>query len=288
VTLRGPELRRAARVLATWLAMSLLLGALGARGARAGLGESAAQLGRQLAELPELTASASALRLNGETVYVASRTTEEPLERVLDRLQGTCRVATRELLADVIGPSDRDGPGYELFSHRTAGEGMVACLVPEARDRDTGLVERLRRFAATQDLAALGSLRYLYARRTPAGRTHVVVAWTEGSFRVDRLVAPGEKEPPGRDPDDAGRPPRSTRLLHAEIADAAPELWVYRLADAPALALDRYQAQLLSRGWRAVAVPRPLTRGYDRSGSELLVMAIAQGPGSELGVVRSR
>jgi hypothetical protein len=256
--------------IAAAVAVVALLTALVARA-----GEGALGFGRQLESLEGLTGGAQTLRLNGEALQLAATNVDQSLDEVMDGLRAECRGATHELL----------GSAWDQIFHQTDTEGMVACLVPEA---GSTLLERLQRFADTQDLAALGSLRYLYARRTPAGRTHVVAAWTERSFRIDRVIPPDGSDPPGVDPEGAGRPPRSSRLLQAEVEGAPHRLWIYASADEPDAALDAYGAELSRRGWQRVALSEERVRSYRRPGIDLLITANESDRGSEIGIVESR
>lgn len=63
-------------------------------------------------------------------------------------------------------------------------EGVVLCLVSsESSGRE--LASALEAFTRTQDLGALGKMRYAYAKKTASG-THVLAAWTDEHFALGK------------------------------------------------------------------------------------------------------
>jgi hypothetical protein len=152
------------------------------------------------------------------------------------------------------------------------GEGVILCL---AKNGAASAVDALRAFGETMDLGALGKLRYVYARPDGAGRTHVLTVWTEGSFRVGRLLSEAE----GRVPEDTHlvpRPPASRFLFDARIRETQYGVRVYRTDVAVADVAAFYDEAMARRGWDIVKPPVPggETRGYSNEGVVVVMGAL--------------
>jgi hypothetical protein len=162
----------------------------------------------------------------------------------------------------------------------------------QRKDRPTlPLNQRLRQFATSGDLGKVGLLRYAYAKRTSAGRTHVITSWTDGAFHVFNLAPVDGSEPPGSDPPHVTRPKGAKRLLSAEIEGTPHSVRVYDCPSQAAHVLSGFDKQLPRQGWKAipfVAEETPGGRAYSRQGVDMLVFATPDGDHSLVSIVETR
>src|SRR5262249_10562784 len=150
--------------------------------------------------------------------------------------------------------------------------------------------DRLKAFVKTGDFGEMGKLRYVMAKKTPKGRTHAVVAWTDGSFNVKRMF-PKEGDTPGSDPDDAPRPANAKRILTAGVEGAPYGVRVYDAAGTPAEVLAVFDGAMPKNGWtpnRAFAAEVENSRAFQRDGSDFMVFAKPTGDRTVVSVVEMR
>ncbi len=232
VRLFVPErVRRVLRVGSYVSVLFLVLAGLAANSAMGSVTEQALITGRQLSKLEDFTTSSTRLVLNGERMNIASATTTASVAAVLDRVEGVCKedgAVARDLReidslmtdAAVIAAAKKYRMG--VLREERQDEGIVACAVRNPKNGERSFISGLKAFAGSFDLADVGLLRYVYARRTDSGRTHVITVWTDGSFRFNSMLAPADgKDAPGSDPKNAPRPKDSVRFLTA-AAEGAP------------------------------------------------------------------
>lgn len=262
-----------------------VVGLLALRSVRADVGESAVVVGREMSRLGDLLVQARRVRLNGESVFVASAMAPGAPSAVLDRAERLCSDATGGLAEELADPAKLGRalpPGTALrglaigvLRKESAGEGVVACLARQGKGGVAELAARLEDFAASGDLGRVGDLRYVYARAAGEGRTHVVTVWTEGAVRLDRLFPKGG-DAPGEDPPGVPRPPGTSRLLAARV-DAAPYgVWIFEGPGRAADALAFYDAELARGGWsasRTVPGEDARARAFSRGGLDVLLLA---------------
>lgn len=290
----------AARLLAYCFVVFSVLGVLALRSAYGDMKESALVIGRQLSQFGDLTGHTHRLMLNGEPINLASAMTDQSVKRVLDRFQAACKRGEVGLAKDfqhlpealrkkALAKAGESEVG--IMRKENDGEGMVACLVRGKDQANTPIAKRLKEFAKTGDLSSVGFLRYAYARRTPAGHTHVITSWTDGSFHIFNMAPMDGSEPPGTDPPHAGRPHGAKRLLSASIEGTPHSVRVYDCPSQPEAALSGFDAQVSKKGWKAipfVASESPGARAYSRKGADMLVFAAPEGDRSVVSIVESR
>jgi hypothetical protein len=289
-------------------AIAVLGAALVVRSAQARLGESALALGRRLSGFEQISVGAQQVLINGESIHLASRTTELAIDALLGRFDTMCRRASSELLQQfgaaapesaLTDSAPRAGSSSSVLARRYLpilhrrhdDEGVVACLVLGLSQLAEPLLQRLQRLARTGDLGYVGELRYLYARRQPTGRTHVLIAWTTGRFRLGALVPSASGDSLGTDLSDAPRPRESVRLLSAEIAGQPHALRVYDSPRAPQSTIAEHDRVLRRLGWQPVglsAAQAPPARAYSKADADLLVFAFGAATGSHVSLLRTR
>ncbi|HTV23975.1 MAG TPA: hypothetical protein VMG12_35030 [Polyangiaceae bacterium] len=222
------------------------------------------QLGARLAgELGDVVAEPQAIAVNGQRLWVASKTTPLSVSEALDRFDANCVSASEgHSLAEraLIRRSEEPGRG-----------GRLVCLAP--REPFTGFVElgaRLAALFASGELGPFGELRYAQATPRAEGGSHVVSVWSaEGFNLLDAL--PRDTDVPGDDPERAPRPPESTRILSADIPGRSYSIRSYR-SERPATELAAfYASEMAKRGWALLDTERfapetaplaPLARAY--------------------------
>jgi hypothetical protein len=262
--------------------------------------ESALVIGRQLAQFGDLTGHSNRLLLNGEPINLASAMTDQSVKHVLDRFQAACERGDIGLAQDfeklpaalkkkTLAQVGENKVG--IMRQENASEGMVACLVRGNGPVQVPVVKRLAAFAKTGDLSSVGYLRYAYARRTPAGHTHVITSWTDDSFHLFNLSPMDGSEPPGSDVPNAGRPQGAKRLLSAGIEGTPHSVRVYDCPSQARDALTGFDKQVSGKGWKPipfVAQETPGSRAYSRKGVDLIVFASPEGDHSVVSIVETR
>jgi hypothetical protein len=218
---------------AAFATVVLLLGlGLTVHTARGQMEEKALRLGGDLAQFSDLLHGTHRVRLNGETIYLASTVAEEDKHTLLDRFDEHCRQhsgglaeefarlpqAEQQRLAAKAPFSWKSRFGSIRRENDEAG--MVVCFAQREGDGLSSAIARLQAVVETGDLGAFGNLRYAFVRRTKAGQSHVLLTFTEGSFNLNRVLGRGQ-EPGGDDPPGAPRPPGGRRVLSVS-ADGAP------------------------------------------------------------------
>ena len=284
--------KRVSRVLAYFSVVSLGIGLVAASHAWGDVERMSLAVGDELGRLAA-GGREQQVRVNAQPIRIATSTEDAPIEAVLDAFEGYCKARTAGLDATlanlpeasraVISAPARAG-ALGVMRTREGDKGAVACVVrPEgAGEGDlSDLVARVGELAKTGDLASLGQLRYLHARRTKQGKTHVVLAWSEGSFRVGAMF-PREGDAPGSDPIVAPRPPASTRFFSASVDGAPYGVRLYDATTDPDATMAAYDALLTERGYRLlVRDPNDANaRAYARPEGDLWV-TIAPASGRE-------
>jgi hypothetical protein len=301
-TLQGPgvavgprrewRIKKLARLAVYCAAVSLGVGLVAVRSVYGDVRSTAFSMGKELGQLGDV-GTKRPLRLNGEPIFIASTTEDLSVGAVLDQTEAHCREASAGLVAELenLSASLRGQLPAHVAGARAAGvfrevrgdSGVVACLVRDDGEPVGGVAQVTARLAAvvrTGDLAAAGRLRYVFAERTSSGRTHVVAAWTEGSFNLRALIPAAGQDAPGSDPAGAPRPPGAQRILSADIEGVPYGVRIYDTTATPADIVKLYDAEMPGRGWEpAFGVPGegPDQRAFTRPGADLLVITSRDG-----------
>ena len=279
------------RVAAYLIFVFAALGLLAARSVYGDVGESSMIVGRELSGMKDLLGGSHLVQLNGEQIFVSEATVPGTVKGVLDRFEQLCRKDSHGLDLAVADPEHAFpegmtkliagvGPaGLGILRREEGGDGALGCLA-QPGSGVTDLSRRLISFSQSLDLGDVGKLRYVYVKPSSAGRVQVITAWTDGSFRVGRLVPANGQETPGSDPTAAPRPEHATRLLTASVDKAPYGLRIYDVAAPLADALRDYDAGMARGGWSAadaVSHEAPNARAYSRGGVDVLLFAERDG-----------
>lgn len=257
----GDRAKRVARVLTYFAVVTLILGTIAARRTYGSMARGALEIGGGLAQLGEVVGPSYRVMLNGETMNVSSTMTDVPVDEVLDRFEKECQEhaggleeelgALSATLQANLPPSAKGPSGVGVMTTREKERGMVACIARDADLGYEGTAKAFGSFVRSGDLADLGRLMYVRAEKMPSGRTHVVAAWTDGSFRIGRLF-PAAGDCPGSDLPDTFRPEGSRRLLTASVDGAPFGVRIYDTSGTPDEALEAYEREMPSHGWTGV------------------------------------
>lgn len=241
------------------------------RAARAQVNEGMQRLARQLMPYAEQGAMHSPKRvlLNGQTLQLASGTTQDGVGAVLDWYETQCARngggLTREMARAnpafgsaafnaLWARAGRRTANFEVMRSGDERGGYVACLDMGGDVRGNALTRRIQSFVSSGDLSRLGNMRYAYVQRVSSG-TRIVTVATDGRFDLLRMF-PERGDAPGRDVDGLSRFPGMRRLLSAQEEGVANTLGMYSVQAPLAEVRDWYRRTLPSRGWTLAELPR--------------------------------
>jgi hypothetical protein len=202
-----------------------LLSWVSARALYAQVQEAARALGRELADLPELTREAEVVHINGARMHHARAVVDGSVATVLDRVTNHCTKnggpltrALQEIARQHPAEYARHAPAAGLrqgvIRRDDERDGIVICLVGGGVTGLAGLVEAAQRFAETSDLAEFGHFRYVFAERQSEGKTLVVTLYSDSALDLNRMF-PATGDAAGTDSDSVPRPPEARRTLSA-------------------------------------------------------------------------
>jgi hypothetical protein len=267
----GSRWRRLAggRVLACASALSLGLAWCWTGAVSAQIEQSSFALGERLAdELGDVVSEPQAILVNGQTAWIASKTTPLSVSEALDRFDAHCVATSQSLRTNLDGleaeASASGEEGTALSGQRwliRRGEvpgqgGQLVCLAPtQPLEGFLDLGERLGTLFETGELTALGELRYVRAKPRPEGGTHVITVWTAGDFNLFEAL-PRDADVPGTEPDRVPRPPDAMRTLSARIPGRDYAMYSYISKRSAAELLQFYASEMPKQGWALLDAER--------------------------------
>jgi hypothetical protein len=249
--------------LSTYLAcVFALLSLLALRSLRADMREAAHALGRQLADLPELTRGADVVLLNGARLHHSRTTTSDPVPVVLDRIEAHCNRSRGPLARALDEAAEQHPREFEeevprafrnaVLREDSDDDGVVICFTDNRQSPIDGLKSAFERFTKTSDLSAFGNVRYAYAERQSDASTLVVLLWTNGSLNLSTMF-PETGDAAGEDSRVLPRPPASRRTLAAAAEGQPYGLRSYESSKSAADTQQFYDAWMKREGWGRVA-----------------------------------
>lgn len=275
------------RVTAYVLGAAALVAFWGTRQVHASLGERVLALGNETRRLGVVDAELNKLRVNGVELSLSLMVVDAPVAEVLERYQGACDSGAsnlRELwsnLPRLSATQQRElkvagmSPGSGAFRFDKEDAGVVLCFVDPPGAPPRTLLQRFQSMALSSDLSHFGALRYVSARRT-GQRTQLTLLDSEGSLNLMKLVGDADGDVEGEDPTNIARPPSARRAFSASVVGAPYNYNLYTTAEAPATILQRYDSQLLARGWERMAqspAEEQLQRVYIKPMSMVVALA---------------
>jgi hypothetical protein len=235
------------RAAAVLLAVIVVALAWSVRSAEAQLGEALVDFGDQLQRWSAGRALSAprALTINGLELRLMTLQTKLSVDAALDHFQETCRGGIQAPeLAGKLDSSLLDAS----FQQVGEKEGVLACVDTGGPLDVADLAGRLSRLQQSGDLAELGALRYVLARRS-RDTTTLLVLWTEGRTRLLDFL-PKQGDAPGHDLRDWPRAPRIRRLLSALEHGQPYAMTVHEAVDqSPESVLSWYRTALGAAGW---------------------------------------
>ena len=222
--------------------------------AQARVGESLIAFGDQLSAWTsgKLDSKVGHLTVNGVLIHRVTASTPLGVDDALTRLGHVCTERggierTEELLAPSRSSEGRNPLGGTV-RHVTEHEGVLACIDTERPLSVVELSHRLQQFVKSGDLATVGQLRYVLARRE-GNVTSLLVLWTDGSVPLLKMF-PQSGDAPGQDVPCVPRPEGSSRLLSAMDQGSLYAITVYRShRTSPRQIRDFYTKTLTPEGW---------------------------------------
>jgi len=295
-----PRVRGTLRVGAYLSVLCVVAGGLSARSAWGSMSEQALVTGRQLSKLGDFTKSAERLNINGQMINMATATTDLPMDKVLDRFEAICRedgAVARDfreikgLMDDATLSEQAKRVNYGIMREEKTDDGFIACTVKNPLNGKRSFWDGAKKFAAHWDVAEIGLLRYAYVRKLESGRTHVLTAWTDGSFRLDAMSPPGNgQDAPGIDSANVPRPPDSVRFLSAAAEGSPHGVRIYESKQNAGAVLTDYEQRLGKSGWQRVYVGEdaPEARYFNKGNVDVIIVAQQKGDRAVVSTVETR
>jgi hypothetical protein len=266
-----------------------LLSLLAASALHAKVEDAARSLGRQLAELPDLTHGAEAILINGARMHHARVTTRESVATVLDRFEDHCRKnpgpmaeAMRDFAAQQPALFEKHVKGpfrHAVMRDDSEQEGVLICFVDERETGLDGMKELFERFAKTSDLSEFGEVRYVFAERRSDGKTLVVTMWNQGPLNISRMF-PATGDADGTDSRVLPRPPEGRRTLVAAAEGMPFALRTYESGKSVSDLQAFYDRWIKTAGWRLAAkAEREGTTAYFREDGYQVFLTLMESNG---------
>lgn len=240
--------------------LSVLCGAFQIRSARAEIADRTIQLGRQMLTLANAsTHDVNKVLLNGQSMFIGNSLSHDNTRLVLDRYQAYCEANSaqpasmwRELANKPGAATDKKWLSTGVMRGGDDREGTVVCFTKTPQSKQS-LTEAAKTFAETGDLGHFGAARYVYAKTTEQGNTHVLTAWTDDTFSIFELVGDDTKDVPGTDfGGDIPRVPSSRRAFSARLDESPFGVNVYQGKEEPAKVAAYFDNVMQTAGWAAI------------------------------------
>lgn len=268
------------RVMAYFAVLVLVTLGFAVHTARAEMGQTALELGREMLPLSDVLREPHRINVNGERAWMSIAPTPYSVKDVLDRFETLCHkegVKGTWTGAESLPPNAVDPGSFEfsVIRQEQKGEGVVLCFVKGEGTPD-GMLARVTKFRQTGDFAALGKVRYAFASSTKSG-TMVASLWTDGSLNIKKMAGIGVQGEPGTDNPDLPRPIDARRILSAGIDGTEYATRTYVSTASPADVTQKYEDEMIQRGWMRINPdpnnPDNMNRGYLKDGKAVLVGA---------------
>jgi hypothetical protein len=253
--------------------------------ARAHARQSTLAFGHELAALSTTPEGVTHLKLNGQSIYYAQEFNKASVHDVIGMYQTACEknpgafglAFGKEQLKDPSGaaiPPPPNEVANGIIKDEGDTEGTLICFTKGAKSQST-VHEAMARFNETQDLGEIGRLRYVYVHKGEE-LTQTITAWTEDSFRFDKIgLASSSQEAPGTDTA-LPRPEGSRRVLNAEVVGTPYGVHVYEVTQSTDEIATFYDNWAHGAGFTGIAPDLEngaRVRAYFHEGSQVMVGA---------------
>jgi hypothetical protein len=273
--------------VAAWLSVVGIIGLVAVgRSARADVKSSSLSFGRELNQLIDQdgTTDSIHLKLNGQSIHLRQDIQTKTVHEVIAEYESFCLKnpsAFNELWAkapfsvpEMPTPNNLP-PGLEagVVKAEADTEGMLICITKGSKSKK-GIMEALTGFDETQDLGAIGRLRYVYVKQAgQAGRSKVMAVWTDDSFNIGQIALEDGSEAPGVDTQ-LPRPEGARRVVNAEVVGTPYGVRVYEVKQTKEEVAAFYDSWAKSHDFRSIGGevdPSQKLRGYFRGGSQVMI-----------------
>ena len=229
--------------------------------ARARISETFFEIGEQMMryEAARHQDAPRNLSVNGQHFRLSSGTVYQSLDQVLSTFERRCAdldggiTAQLESLTETHPELDETS-SVSVLRDQTNEEGWVACLDMRSSVNLGEIVERLRSYNESGNVADIGHVRYVFAEEGEHNgqtSTHFVGMWTTGDFNLD-VMFPESGDAPGEDVQGVRRPPASRRVLSGAEEGTPHRIVVYQSAQSEAELHAFYTRSLVQDGWRLI------------------------------------
>lgn len=297
------------RVIAYALCVSLVLGLVAAKKAQADSTEAMMGLSKDLLALQDIIGDGKELKINGETIHAAVGPSPDSVRVTLDRFQKHCEenpgVLGQEWArideSGMLGDNEKEVPAQlpahadthvpqmkngvvkmGVFRSGNDEEGIVMCLV-RSENGPSDLALAMEQFTKTQDLGALGKMRYAFAKKSKKG-TSLMTAWTDEHFSFKALAPNETGDAPGTDSAIVPRLAESQRILSADVQGTSYSVRVYNAPGTVAQAVGTYDTAMHELGFSTVHSENDGERGYLREGLFITMAVQPSGTGVTVSV----
>lgn len=285
------------RLAVYFVVVATILGLVAGRIAYAHARQAALDTGRELVRLTDAAnlTGVNRLRINGALVKISSAVSNLSHQAVLDRFQKECEDHADGMAEEFAAlgthldgaPRDQGFPGVGVLRKDDDQGGVVVCFATGKAHNETEIFSRIAEFAKTGDLASLGGVRYVMAKKGTNAASHVVALWTEDSVNVQKMF-PEQGDAPGNDAPGVLRPPSSRRLMTAYAEGAPYGVRVYESTMARDAILAEYDKVMPATGW--MTYPRavealPYSRSFSKEGHDILVTVEPGANGSTVSLI---
>jgi hypothetical protein len=268
----APRFFRVIRATIAAAAVTTCFGFVALRTSYASASDAAMNFGDELLHLGErnpsgeVTGSSYRLSINGQKAETANGFTRHSMGEVLDYFKAQCDQHA-EGLVDTFANLDSSlvdmkpvsgAPGYATVRGEKPDEGYVFCASADHELSQKEKVARISNLTRTGDLGSLGDIRYVAVQKVEGG-SHVVAAWTHGTFNLYAMF-PKTGDAPGDDFPAAPRPDGSRRIF-AGLIDGAPYgATVYQVKGDPDAVFAGVDAKLKAAGWKPTPIYKKIPK----------------------------
>ncbi|MBI2396039.1 MAG: hypothetical protein HYV09_41130 [Deltaproteobacteria bacterium] len=259
--------------------------------------QAALDMGSELVRLTDAShlSGVNRLRINGELVKISSAVSQQSHQVILDRFQKECEDHADGIAEEFAtlttsldgAPKNGGFPGVGVLRKDDDTGGVVVCFALGKAAGEAETFGRIAAFAKSGNLADIGHVRYLMAKKGENAPSHVVALWTEGSLDVNKMF-PDQGDAPGNDAPGVLRPPSSRRLMTAYAEGAPYGVRVYESTMARDAILAEYDKVMPATGW--MVYPRavealPFSRAFSKEGHDILVTTEPAQTGTTVSIV---
>ena len=257
--------------------------------------ETALRLGSEIMTSAGPSQKGDSIYFNGAHFFFDTQVLNAKLEDVLAGAEAICHKEGEDLVRD-LGPRFQALPesivpsallgrvdlsqALTVSTDSEGKSGEVACWVRRSQGPKKTIIERVKSFTQSFDLAEFGSLQFVHAERY-GNRTLVRMLWSEGALSLPD-VFPENKDTPGHDLTGLPRPVGSIRIIAAHVEGAGRHIVGYESHQTPDQLNAFYARELPKLGWKEIDLGEmpagePLLQHAYQNGERHALLALSVG-----------